>query len=197
MENLRELISEAQRMDYSRSKRDPATILQAILRSGSPEIYRECEEFLVTSCETGLIPKVIGATAGSPNREQLLLSLWEKIDLPTKRGPEHLGSALRTVALTTCSVRLAKTLIEYGAVVDQRLSGHSLTPLQYAARRTSAEAAELMKFFLFSGADPNAKAPRAKLKISEEKGAQGISKWLGMSWDELVAKAKEERGKAT
>ena len=38
-------------------------------------------------------------------------------------------------------------------------------------------------------------AGKAKLKIRDEKGAKGIAKWLGMSWDELVAKAKDEAEK--
>jgi hypothetical protein len=68
-----------------------------------------------------------------------------------------------------------------------------MTALHHAARQTSAEAAELMKFLLFAGADPEASARRAKLKISEERGARAISKWLDISWDDLVAQAKEER----
>ena len=101
------------------------------------------------------------------------------------------------MASSTCSITLAKALIEYGATVDDRRSSLYLTPLHCAARQTSAAAADLMKMLLFAGADPEAKAGRAKLRISEEKGAKGISKWLGMSWDELVARAKEEREKET
>ena len=53
----------------------------------------------------------------------------------------------------------------------------------------------MMKFLLFCGADPEPKPSRANLRVQDEKGAKGISKWLGMSWEELVTKANEERQK--
>ncbi|KAJ6039602.1 uncharacterized protein N7446_005091 [Penicillium canescens] len=82
----------------------------------------------------------------------------------------------------------------------------SRTPLLWAATKRSKEAAELMRFLLVSGADAN-----AQLKVSGrggtgrdssgetfrtsamEKGAQNISKWLDMSWDDLVKMAGEQK----
>ena len=141
-------------------------------------------------------PKIINATAGQVDKEQLLVMIWEK---HVWKSLSRLGKrvALVNVAKTTCSVHLAKWLIDRGADIDYRMSPQGPTPLHYAARKTTAAAAEFMKLLLFHGADPEANAPRARLPIRQEKGALGISKWLGMSWDELVTQSKErlENGK--
>ena len=136
----------------------------------------------------------IQATDGHPDRENLLITIWEKAGIP-KSGVRTLGTALINVASSTCSVKLAEYLVGHGAEVYNRRSDKCLTALQHAARRTSAAAAEMMKYLLLQGADPEAKSGQARLRIHEEKGAKGIAKWLGMSWDELVAKTKEERKK--
>ena len=124
------------------------------------------------------------------------------MDLNKPWGNIYLGDALVNVASTTCSVKLAEFLVKGGAKVDHRRSPRYPTPLNHAARQTTAGAAEMMKFLLFYGADPEAKPSGASLRIRygslrirDEKGAKGISKWLGMSWEELVTKAKEERQK--
>jgi ankyrin repeat protein len=91
--------------------------------------------------------------------------------------------------------KLAKYFVDHGAEVDFRRSHLYLTALHHAARQNSAAAAEMMKYLLLQGANPELMAGRARLRIRDEKGAKGIAQWLGMSWDELVAKAKEEREK--
>ncbi|KAF2239008.1 hypothetical protein EV356DRAFT_504364 [Viridothelium virens] len=146
---------------------------------------------------------VIGATAGQPNREEMLLQLWMKFDLPNSFERIYVGDALVNVASTTCSVYLAKFLLDSGAKVDHRRSKKYITPLHYAAKNTSLGAAEFMRLLLLHGADPEpivlplslGKGLRTREvgKIRDEEGARGISKWLGKSWDELLAEAKEER----
>ena len=135
--------------------------------------------------------RMVAVTAGKIHREQVLGSIWRKHVIKII-GTKYAGDALVNVSSSTCSVRLAKVLIDHGVSVDHRRSGIFLTPLHHAARKTTAAAAELMKFLLFCGADPEAVSTRATLKIREEKGAIGISKWLGISWDELVAQAREK-----
>ena len=133
-------------------------------------------------------------TAERPDREALLIIIWEKTGVPKSSG-RTLSTAVANVASSTCSVRLAKYLIGHGAEVNSKRSKWRLTALQCAARQDSAAAAEMMKYLLLQGADPELKPERARLSIRDEKGAKGIAKWLGMSWDELVAKTKEEREK--
>ena len=74
-----------------------------------------------------------------------------------------------------------------------------ITPLHHAVIHDTSEAAELVKFLLYLGADPEAFSTSIPStgsivrRIKDKKGAKRISKWLGISWDELVEKAKAER----
>jgi hypothetical protein len=188
----------------------PRNLLLALLKSGSLEMFQECEKCLIDNFSTkirsddktppaseSVFPEIFRATAGCPDRENLLLSLWAALEMRDAtsgfNSQAYLGIGLTSVAQTTCSLALAKALLEYGAKVDSRRSNKYLTPLHHAARQSSPQAAELMKFLLYQGADPELQAARSRLKMSEEKGAKGIAKWLEMSWDELIQKVKLDR----
>jgi hypothetical protein len=183
------------------------TIVSEVLMSDSEELFEEWfryidverKEFrrnnLVPWGKDFTRPHVIRATAGYPGRENLLVTIWEKVGVLKSFDREHLCSAVVNVASTTCSVKLAKYFVDHGVDVDFRRNGSCLTALHHAARQNSAAAAEMMKYLLLQGADPEPMDGRARLRIRDEKGARGIAQWLGMSWDELVAKAKEEREK--
>ena len=183
------------------------TVFQELLRSDSEEAL----EFFLSHIDPDLNTRkdtsfyaheeVIGiptieATAGDPARENLLITIWDKARVP-KSGDRTLGIALRNVAASTCSVKLAEYLVGHGAKVNFSRSKSYTTVLQKAARQSSAAAAEMMKYLLLQGADPELKGERSPLSIRDEKGAKGIATWLGMSWDELLAKTKEEREKMT
>lgn len=192
-------------------------VLVNLFESESLEIFQECEKFLIdilrlpqkgerarekgrrASIHLSVSSHVIKATAGYLVRENLLLSFWAACgmgDATSKfNSQQNLSSALINVAKTTCSLVLAKPLLEYGAKVNIEITGNFVTALEYAARQSSPQAAELMKFLLYHGADPELQAGNSKLKISEGKGAKEIAKWLGMSWDELVQKIKLDREK--
>jgi hypothetical protein len=134
---------------------------------------------------------------GDPGNEAFILTLWKKIDLAKELKPIYLGAALGNVAAACCSVKLAKYLTDAGAGINHRRSSQYLTPLHHAATQNNSEAAELMRFLLVLGADPAAYATsggknRKIRQIRDEAGAKGISKWLGMSWDDLVEKTKLE-----
>lgn len=187
-------------------------VLKAFVKSGSLEMFRECEKFLIhiilsfseniknvipsAGTETFFSEDVIGATDGYLDREHLLLSIWAALKSRNATAFSSLvilGGALGNVAKTTYSLVLAKALLEYGAQIDFRRSSYYLTPLHHTARQASPQAAELLKFLLYHGADPEPQSRRAKLKISEEKGPRNIAKWVGMSWDELIQKIKLDR----
>ncbi|KAI4153122.1 MAG: hypothetical protein LQ340_002496 [Diploschistes diacapsis] len=138
-------------------------------------------------------PRHLSSIQGHPHREQLVYHLWKNKGIIKALNSEDLGRALAHVARSCCSVRLAKCLIEAGAKVDHRRSVKYMTPLHYAASSSTAEAAELMRFLLLSGANPNAMCKGTKQSIRDKKGAKGISKWLGISFDELVVQTKKER----
>jgi hypothetical protein len=108
-----------------------------------------------------------------------------------KSGPSLL---LHRISSNGCSVVLGETALELGADVNDRGSPSAFTPLQKAAQKTTREAAEFMKLLLLFGADPTLSSTRPKCKkIAQERGAQNISKWLGMDWDELIEWAHNER----
>ncbi|PMD44746.1 hypothetical protein L207DRAFT_552817 [Hyaloscypha variabilis F] len=143
-------------------------------------------------------PLLKTATGNSENATFILL-LWEKIDLAKILNPAHLGSTLGYVAGTCRSIKLAKYLIDAGVPVDSRRRIINQTPLHHALRVNTPEAAELAKFLLGLGADPSAFAEtgrgsiRTIKRIRDEIGAKGISKWLGISWDDLVERIRAER----
>ncbi|PQE07875.1 hypothetical protein CJF32_00003003 [Rutstroemia sp. NJR-2017a WRK4] len=136
---------------------------------------------------------VLSATTGNFQREQLFLNFINGNDMIKAMSKLNLGMTLVNVARSCCSVRLATLLIEAGVNVDYRGSGLYMTPLHQAARKTSVEAAHFMKLLLQHGADTELKAGRSRTQIHEEEGPKGISKWLGISWNELIEQTKKER----
>lgn len=112
----------------------------------------------------------------------------------SRKAHVYLGSALGFVAKTTCSLPLAQALLQLGANVDSWNSNPGVaTPLHHAARISSPEAAEFIKFLLYQGANPDRESTRGSIK--EQEGAKDIGKWLNMSWDELVKKVAEDRAR--
>jgi Ankyrin repeat len=145
----------------------------------------------------------------SPMQEIRLSTLWKERALSGELTTTHLSVALKAIAETTCSITLAKALVESGANVDftRTRNRTERTALHIAATKTTVAAAELMKLLLLSGADPNISTEvkrdrrqgshqrRETRTPSMERGAQNISKWLGMTWDQLVKWAEEQRRK--
>jgi hypothetical protein len=154
---------------------------------------------------------MIAATAGDIYREHILLGLWAKV--PSQRWSKpYWKNAMLNVASMTCSIELATFLVNQGVPVDWRNGTGVPTPLVHAARKTDAKAAQLVRFLLFNGAETivevvkgyktdNKKRlekaediEKSQIHVSEQKGAQQISKWLGVTFDELVAEAKKAQG---
>ena len=76
------------------------------------------------------------------------------------------------------------------------------TSLLHATKKDTAEAADLAKLLLFNGASTvvpvgnpsgRSKIPFVDYHVSKGKGAQKISRWLGVTWDELAAQAQKAR----
>ncbi|KAF5700224.1 nacht domain-containing protein [Fusarium mundagurra] len=142
----------------------------------------------------------------SPVMELQLASFWIELSKLGYFYVKTASSLLRDLASGSCSLVLAKALVTCGADVNYRSkkSSTDLRPLHHAIKKTSAEAAELVKYLLLSGADPHVKVIRLSgknkgqaINLSLEPGAKGISKWLGKTWDELVEWAAEERRKTS
>ncbi|KAI0442379.1 NACHT domain protein [Xylaria telfairii] len=151
--------------------------------------------------------ELIKLAANDKSRDQLLLRLWRAIRWErdgTNRAKQYYGEMLHSVASTTCSLTLAEYLLKFDVEVDYRRSTKYGTALSHAAKHDTEDAAKLMKWLLLHGADPDIKweigsyvskhgRPDVRkrrisspARIRDQKGPLGISKWLGISWDELV-----------
>ncbi|KAF5697667.1 NACHT domain-containing protein [Fusarium globosum] len=179
--------------------------LPEILASDSIEIFNIWRNYALSfgSTDTILSPRMVSSKL-SPVVELQVASLWTE-QYKLGNVPDHESSLLLNwLASGNCSLMLAKVLVACGADVNRITSRTILPPLHHAIRKTSAEAAELAKYLLLSGADPRLRILRRSGKNkgqaiipSSEPGAKGISKWLGKTWDELVEWAAEQRRKSS
>jgi hypothetical protein len=186
--------------------------IEFVLRSESCEVYDLWEKYMTIAEFRSDTPlrniyrisdaiaasyftqkRVLQWTAGFPNRVQFLLNAWVKRDIIRRMGSSYCGDTLVNIARISCDIDMAKALLRGGVKVDYRRSDHYASALHHAARKTTVEAAELVKFLLLCGANPDLESSRSKMKIRDEKGAKNISKHLGVSWDELVAQTKKQR----
>lgn len=189
-------------------------LVRNIFRQDSEELCRLWVDTIATSgngmiltLQRNMFSKTaIGWTASILDRELYLLSNWERLLRdPRLNNAQFLGSTLVHVAWSTSSVKLAEWLIGRGAKVDFRVGERFPTALQVVAQRDTLEAALLLRFLLFQGADPtirrrnrsnSRKGGEFAGTIGEERGPKNISKWLGISWADLVEQAAIANGKA-
>ncbi|KAI0550441.1 hypothetical protein F4679DRAFT_594626, partial [Xylaria curta] len=146
--------------------------------------------------------KILSAAASHPTGNQQLLCLWIDFNVSIF-GKVWASTTLKNVADVGFSIPLASYLLGKGAEINYRPSMKARTALHYAATSTSVEAAEMVRFLLLNGADPEAdkegtdstsiRGRRKIKKICDEKGAKGIHRWLGITWDELVEETKRVR----
>ena len=189
----------------SRFRRD---YIIPVLETDSPEIFELFRKHTVAAFEIVPAPyillheyfdrKMFTACAGIPQREEYVARIWEASQISMWFEPSELGRALVILVRSSCySCRLGESLIQAGANVNYRRSEIYMTPLHHAVRKSSLKAAEFIRFLLLHGADPemNPSFEVRSTKIREEKGAREISRWLGVSWDELVEQTKEYRQK--
>ena len=90
-----------------------------------------------------------------------------------------------------CSIAIAEFLLKNGTDINTRVKG-SNTALLYASNKSSRAAAEFMKFLLESGADPLTPLTKTCKPIPDQRGPRNISKWLGISWEQLVEESRKK-----
>lgn len=202
LEDIPQIVAPSSRINRDRGKDN---LIAAFIESDTAQMHVLCQRYIrafahchirsrnmvAASCFTRY---AIAATGRIQDKESLLISIWGFMVENEWGKPIYLSSALGAVASTTCSVQLGKELLKYGAEIQGATP--LVSPLQVAARKSSAQNAEFMKFLLLSGANPYATSggkTRPHKKISEEKGAQEISQWLEVSWDELVSQTQINR----
>lgn len=132
-----------------------------------------------------------------PVKEARLKHTWKVVQL---RG-YTMNRAIVEIAKSSCSITLTKALIELGARLHDGFNEYDTTgirALRWATKKMSKEAALFMQFLLSQGVWP-AKPPGPEYnfdvsKFENARGAKQISKWLGVTWDELV-KSNQEHSK--
>lgn len=116
-----------------------------------------------------------------------LLRLGAPINFP--RGK---AGAIATTTTTATANAASRTHHGRDARRTRRQTRHrGMTALHHAAHGTSEAAARFTRFLLEEGADP--KYGFAGMKPSIERGAVLMEKWLGESWEALVARTGEAR----
>ncbi|KAF5643189.1 nacht domain protein [Fusarium sp. NRRL 52700] len=181
-------------------------LIPDIMASDSVEVCNSWRNNVLSDHFSLAFSNRLVARKWSPVMELQLASFWveqqELGNFPKNKASE----LLKRLASGNCSLVLAKALVACGADVNYRATNRAaaLPPLHLAIKKTSADAAYLVRYLLLSGADPHVKAIRQSGKnqgqvvvLSLEPGAKGISKWLGKTWDELVEWAVEERRKGS
>ena len=175
-----------------------------VMSSDSSELWEVCETCAEKEIEqmthSSLDYGVLGLPLTESTRttakfdvQRRICSVWERMAFKHWQK-NHFGLELGDISRSSCSIIIAGCLLRAGATDNflGRKMGAS-SPLQLAAQKMSLHAALFMKFLLLRGADPDLKGKAALKDIRDEKGAKGISKHLGISWDELVAQCQRER----
>jgi len=125
----------------------------------------------------------------SPNDEPVIIECLQAV---LELSEHDLAQrALELAVAWDSSIGIAEFLLENGATVDAISRKAGYTILHWAAKNTTATAAEMVRFLLRQGADPNVK--KSGRLPGELPGAKNISKWLGLTWDELVESTRAER----
>lgn len=169
---------------------------QELLDLWKPSIDSAYQEGLRKTSDRPVTQGLVGVhflqvTKNSPSRECMLLSLWKEYKVMELLEAPSSKRLLATVAETTCSVNLARYMLNHGYAIDARLTAASPTALHIAARQNTQPAAVFIEFLLAQGADPENGTPRKKIR--DEIGAQQIENWLGITWDQLIEKTAKER----
>lgn len=196
---------------WTLSKSDPDDVgkfVKATLETSSDQIYSLLEEHLVKiprhrkrkfsfedpedRLDVVFKQPVFSEVKDNPVKEAGLKHTWRV--LSELWIPDAFSAALIRVAKSTCSIPLARELIELGANLDYTIKEYmkrgGMTALRLAAKKTTKEAALFMQFLLSQGASDIEYRRRehgdVTVWIKDERGAKEISKWLGVTWEELV-----------
>ncbi|RSL54227.1 hypothetical protein CEP54_010009 [Fusarium duplospermum] len=181
------LKADTRRADYSIGR-----TWTAVMESEDPErMYQFVEAWLHAPFSAN-----VHELRGDYLKENVLISVWNKLFESEPVPREAWSRALCSVADSTLSIRLARWLCDHGATFDYVDRLRLGPPLLIAAKKDTLKSAEFMRFALHQGADPECtprspSAPRGS--VSRLRGPTGLHKWLNISWAELIEEAKEAR----
>jgi hypothetical protein len=178
--------------------RDYGSIISSVIQTNSFEVFDVWEDSLRQFKEDwghAIFNKnVLLAAKKHPAMEKRLMETWRMLVERKQLSKWYVCCGLDSVAGSSLSIPQAKVLLELGADINHPRKPwrrHGLTPLHTALKKSTAEGAEFVNFLLTSGANP--KYGYGKREIDWEIGATSISRWLGISWNELVKSTREFR----
>lgn len=178
---------------------DCAKFMKVMLGTESDEIYALWEEYIlnnlaeVSEWQLNQGPRlklenVFKQTLWNDVKNNTLKEARSKLLLRKLQGhinPGLLGTILVQIARSSCSLPLAEEVLKLGAPIDYPwgYGRNGMTAIQAAAKQTTEDAAHLMRFLIFKGA--NTDRSNYMKDLATEKGAAQIVTWLGVTWDEL------------
>lgn len=186
--------------------KDCVKIMKVALGSKSEEIYTLWEDYLLN------VPRLVPGLSKNSGKHLFEVLFNRTLFNEVKNDPlkearlkhtlrklEHrlarpvLGALLVNVAKSSCALSVAKELLALGAPINYPWGSRStgMTALQVAAKKTTKEAALFMQWLILNGADDYAIEHDYGLK--KHRGALGIAKWVGRTWNELMDAGSEAR----
>ena len=190
LEASRMLLDRRASLDF---KNDIATYMKLAIDNSSPEMIKlllpynpvQQEDRITNNYLCPMMPS--GAEASREARVIQCLSLLRD----RTRDKQAFEKCFRINAERGCSIAIAEYLLRNGVAVDSRVSGGN-TALRAASSKSDKRAAELMKFLLESGANPDVKGKANSQPIKDRPGPRNISQWLGVSWEQLVEESRKK-----
>lgn len=184
-----------------RESRNARSCMGVAMRNRSPDMIKT---LLVFDSDNGdnsrdrsdwgfyTVRELLGDKA-SPERDAEVITCLGLLKTWSRRS-YLLECVFTTNALLNCSIPVAKYLLQIG--VDINTKGHSTikpvhSALWTASLKTSEIAARFMKFLLESGAHTTT-PPGKKKALSDRPGPKNISKWFGISWEQLVEESRKK-----
>ena len=144
---------------------------------------------LVVSMSPHELDKMIPAHAETSHEAKCIQCLSLLRDSLLYGAFEH---CFRVNAQKACSIAIAEYLLRNGVDINTSYGGkEGSTALFWASGKKTQRAAELMKFLLEFGANPHLKLKKNPL-LGDRPGPRNISKWLGISWEQLVEESHEK-----
>ena len=169
------------------------TYLILAIRFGLPDMVKLLSHYLPKRREDFNLPWSgnLLLKEYSPEYEAMVIQCLDLLKTWAKTTGNFFPVYFRDNSMTTLSLTIARYLLQNGVDIDTTENLRSATALYLASKDKSLRAAELMKFLLESGAYPQQRSNGKRGPISKRPGPANISKWFGITWEQLVEESRK------
>lgn len=179
-----------------RDTKDNLICMYNAMANRSPDMIEILLQYDPTATQESYRQRELVAMIPSESGPELEARVIKCLDLLRSRASNEWAfhDCFKCNAKRCCSIAIAKYLLKSGVDVDYTSKSNkpfSATALYMASGKKGQRAAELMKFLLQSGADPKRIPKGSKVPMSDRPGPANISKWLGISWEQLVDESQK------